>query len=120
MRPCYFSELQTLARRRKFWSRPPLPARPRKGNSDRIFVTKWKGAIAKSSRLALFGIGSYLVGVVSDTVLPGRRAASRRSSVVPGHPKRAVMPFSSKAREIHDHIVSSGKADYWIAAARSL
>jgi hypothetical protein len=30
------------------------------------------------------------------------------------------MPFSSKAREIHDHIVSSGKADYWIAAARSL
>ena len=30
------------------------------------------------------------------------------------------MPFSSKAREIHDHIVSSGKADYWIGIARSL
>ena len=30
------------------------------------------------------------------------------------------MPFSSKAREIHDHIISSGKADYWIGIARSL
>jgi hypothetical protein len=30
------------------------------------------------------------------------------------------MPFSSKAREIHDHIVSHGKADYWIGVARSL
>jgi len=30
------------------------------------------------------------------------------------------MPFSSKAREIHDYIVSSGKADYWIGVARSL
>jgi hypothetical protein len=30
------------------------------------------------------------------------------------------MPFSSKAREIHDHIISSGKADYWIGVARSL
>jgi hypothetical protein len=30
------------------------------------------------------------------------------------------MPFSSKAREIHDHIVSSGKADHWIGVARSL
>src|SRR5229473_2003731 len=40
MRPCYFSGLQTPARRRKFWSRPPLPARPRKGNSNRIFATK--------------------------------------------------------------------------------
>jgi len=49
-----------------------------------------------------------------------RSAASRRSSVVPAHPKRAAMPFSSKAREIHDHIVSSGKADYWIGVARSL
>src|SRR5260370_23056299 len=47
-------------------------------------------------------------------------AASRRSSVVPAHPKRAVMPFTSKAREIHDYIVSSGKADYWIGVARSL
>ncbi len=46
--------------------------------------------------------------------------ASRRSSVVPAHPKRAAMPFTSKAREIHDHIVSSGKADYWIGVARSL
>jgi hypothetical protein len=35
-------------------------------------------------------------------------------------PKKAVMPFSSKAREIHNHIVSSGKADYWIGVARSL
>src|SRR5229473_2438506 len=55
----------------------------------------------------------------------GRRSTlhstgSRRSSVVPAHPKRAAMPFSSKAREIHDHIVSSGKADYWIGVARSL
>jgi hypothetical protein len=40
--------------------------------------------------------------------------------VVPAHPKKAVMPFSSKAREIHDHIVRSGKADYWIGLARSL
>lgn len=30
------------------------------------------------------------------------------------------MPFSSRAREIHDHIVSSGKSDYWIGVARSL
>jgi hypothetical protein len=30
------------------------------------------------------------------------------------------MPFSSKAREIHDHIISSGKAEYWIGVARSL
>jgi hypothetical protein len=30
------------------------------------------------------------------------------------------MPFSSKAQEIHDHIVGSGKADYWIGVARSL
>ncbi len=30
------------------------------------------------------------------------------------------MPFSSKAREIHNHIVSSGKADYWIGVAGSL
>ena len=30
------------------------------------------------------------------------------------------MPFSSKAQEIHDHIVSGGKADYWIGVARSL
>ncbi len=30
------------------------------------------------------------------------------------------MPFSSKAREIHDHIVISGKADHWIGLARSL
>jgi hypothetical protein len=30
------------------------------------------------------------------------------------------MPFSSKAQEIHDHIVSSGKADYWIGVARSI
>jgi hypothetical protein len=30
------------------------------------------------------------------------------------------MPFSSKAQEIHDHIVSSGKADHWIGVARSL
>ena len=30
------------------------------------------------------------------------------------------MPFTSKAREIHDYIVSSGKADYWIGVARSL
>jgi hypothetical protein len=29
------------------------------------------------------------------------------------------MPFSSKAQEIHDHIVSSGKADYWISVASS-
>ncbi len=50
MQPCYFSGLQTPARRQKFWSRPPLPARPRKENSDRIFATKWKGAIAKSRR----------------------------------------------------------------------
>jgi hypothetical protein len=34
--------------------------------------------------------------------------------------KGAAMPFSSKAQEIHDHIVSSGKADYWIGAARSI
>jgi hypothetical protein len=32
----------------------------------------------------------------------------------------AAMPFSSKAQEIHDHIVSSGKADYWIGVARSI
>src|SRR6266849_1722485 len=55
----------------------------------------------------------------------GRRSTlhstgSRRSSVVPAHPKRAAMPFSSKAREIHNHIVSSGKADYWIGVAGSL
>ena len=49
-----------------------------------------------------------------------RLLRDRRSSVVPAHPKKAVMPFSSKAREIHDHIVSSGKADYWIGVARSL
>jgi hypothetical protein len=30
------------------------------------------------------------------------------------------MPFSSKAQEIHDRIVSSGKADYWIGVARSI
>jgi hypothetical protein len=30
------------------------------------------------------------------------------------------MPFSSKAQEIHDRIVSSGKVDYWIGVARSL
>jgi hypothetical protein len=30
------------------------------------------------------------------------------------------MPFSSKAQEIHDHIVSSGKSDYWIGAAKYL
>jgi hypothetical protein len=30
------------------------------------------------------------------------------------------MPFSSKAQEIHDHIVSSGRSDYWIGVARSL
>ena len=30
------------------------------------------------------------------------------------------MLFSSKAQEIHDHIVSSGKADYWMGVARSL
>jgi len=34
--------------------------------------------------------------------------------------KGAAMPFSSKAQEIHDHIVSSGKADYWIGVARSI
>ena len=27
MRPCYFSGLKTPIRRRKFWSRPPLPPR---------------------------------------------------------------------------------------------
>jgi hypothetical protein len=30
------------------------------------------------------------------------------------------MPFSSKAQEIHDHILSSGKSDYWIGAAKYL
>jgi hypothetical protein len=30
------------------------------------------------------------------------------------------MPFSSKAQEIHDRIVSTGKADYWMGVARSL
>jgi putative heme iron utilization protein len=30
------------------------------------------------------------------------------------------MPFSSKAREIYDHIVSTGKVNYWIGIARSL
>lgn len=30
------------------------------------------------------------------------------------------MPFSSKAREIHNHIVRIGKTDYWIGIARSL
>jgi hypothetical protein len=30
------------------------------------------------------------------------------------------MPFSSKAQEIHDHIVSTGKADYWIGVAKLL
>ena len=30
------------------------------------------------------------------------------------------MPFSSKAQEIHDHIVSSGKADYWMGVAKLL
>jgi hypothetical protein len=30
------------------------------------------------------------------------------------------MPFSSKAQEIHDHIVSSGRADYWMGVARSI
>ena len=30
------------------------------------------------------------------------------------------MAFSSKAREIHDQIVISGKADHWIGVARSL
>jgi hypothetical protein len=34
--------------------------------------------------------------------------------------KGADMPFSPKAREIHDHIVSSGRSDYWIGVARSL
>jgi len=34
--------------------------------------------------------------------------------------KGADMPFSSKAREIHDHIISSGRSDYWIGVARSL
>src|SRR5258708_31607745 len=47
-------------------------------------------------------------------------AASRRSSVVPAHPKSSVMPFTSKAREIHDYIVSSCKADTWIRDARTL
>jgi len=28
------------------------------------------------------------------------------------------MPFSSKAQEIHDHIVSTGKADYWMGVAK--
>ena len=32
----------------------------------------------------------------------------------------AAMPFSSKAQEIHNHIVRIGKADYWIGVARSL
>ena len=27
------------------------------------------------------------------------------------------MPFSSKAQEIDDHIVSSGRSDYWISVA---
>src|ERR1700745_395347 len=31
----------------------------------------------------------------------------------------AVMPFSSKAQEIHNHIVPIGKTDYWIGVARS-
>jgi hypothetical protein len=30
------------------------------------------------------------------------------------------MLFSSKAQEIHDRIVSSGKADHWVGVARSL
>ena len=30
------------------------------------------------------------------------------------------MPFSSKAQEIYNHIVSSGKADYWMGVARLL
>jgi hypothetical protein len=31
--------------------------------------------------------------------------------------KGAAMPFSSKAQEIDDHIVSSGRSDYWISVA---
>jgi hypothetical protein len=34
--------------------------------------------------------------------------------------KGAAMPFSSKAQEIHDHIVSTGKADYWTGVAKLL
>lgn len=30
------------------------------------------------------------------------------------------MPFSSKAQEIHDHIVSTGQSDYWVGAAKFL
>src|SRR6266404_1121814 len=58
MRPCYFSGLQTPARRRKFWSRPP-PARPVNETAN-LCHKKWKGAIAKSSR------PSFAVGVLPD------------------------------------------------------
>lgn len=30
------------------------------------------------------------------------------------------MPFTSKAQEIHDHIVSNGQSDYWIGVAKKL